>query len=370
MSPFNASLTFVSLVVKRDWRSFVVTLACCSVAALVTCFQYSVYTSFVRASAVAPRFIGGDVWVTAATVECFDFPTPINEDYAATVARFLPGATFRRAVFGFATWRSPSGRRGNVAIIGVDGAQVDDLGFIVDQADLARLDLGTVAPGGQALATISNTTLRFAGTTDQLPTFLGAPYVVVSLDRGRALLGMDPSTTSFLIGDLPGADRGHIDAATRAAATSFPDIALRSAADFRDSSAAYWQGKTGAGMAILLAAVLAGLLMTILLANGVLRFIQRYHHDLISLLGHGAGKRDIALIVAGIALVIAVVTLMTAIAGTPVIIRAVAPILPWTSFQWSDAIVPTCAITGALLVAMAAASSAIAGYGPEAVFRT
>ena len=362
-------LLFVRAVLARDGKFLAVTLASCVVAAIVAMFQYSVYTSFLRASAVVPRMLGGDFWVTSASVECFDFPYQFSQDYEGALSRYVPGANFRRVVFGFATWRSPLGRRGNVAVVGVDGTGLPDNGFAADRSDLARLDLSALGASPPQFGSISETTLHLAQTVNTLPTFLGAPYVIVPFERGRELLGMDPTSTSFLIGDVPGGGPDLI-AARKLTARNFPDVSMLSATDFADSSARYWQRKTGAGMAILLAAVLAGLLMAILLSNGVLRFIQRYHHDLISLLGHGANQRDITLIVGSIAVLIALFTMAAALLITPVMIALFRPLLPWVSFHASDAVVPLLAVLASLLIALGAARRAIAAYGPDIVFRS
>lgn len=260
------------------------------------------------------------------------------------------------------------GRRGNVAVVGVDGTGLPDTGFAVDRSDLARLDLSGTAPRPFTQASISDTTLHLARTVDTMPTFLGAPYVVVPFERGRELLRMDPSSTSFLIGSLNGQAQD-LTAARQAAALRFPEVTLLASGDFQASSSRYWQNKTGAGLAILLAALLAGVLMAILLANGVLRFIQRYHQDFVSLLGHGADQRDITLIVAGIATLIAAVTMISALVVTPVMILAFRGLLPWASFNLFDALVPLSTVVVSLGVALLAARRSIAAFGPEAVFR-
>jgi lipoprotein signal peptidase len=365
----SAPLLFIRTVIARDGKFLAVTLASCTVAAIVAMFQYSVYTSFVRASAVVPRMLGGDFWVAAASVECFDFPNPFNEDYAGAITRYVPGVEFRRVVFGFATWRSPAGRRGNVAVVGVDGTDLPDNGFAVDRSDLARLDLVETSAALLQQGSISDTTLHLAKTVDALPTFLGAPYVIVPFDRARELLRMDPSSTSFLIGDMTDVN-ANMDEVSMLAARNFPEVTLLSAQDFSASSAQYWQKKTGAGMAILLAAALAGLLMAILLTNGVLRFIQRYHHDLISLLGHGANQRDITSIVGGIASLVAIVTMAGALMVTPILIALFRPLLPWVSFNLADAVVPLGAVLLSLCMALVASKKTIAAYGPDIVFRS
>lgn len=363
----SAPILFIRTVIVRDWQFLGVTLLACAVAAIVAMFQYAVYASFVRSAGVVPRVLGGDFWVTAASVECFDFPNPIAEDYGTMLARYAPEVRYRRVVFGFATWRSPIGKRGNVAVIGVDGTGLPDTGFQVDRSDMARLDLAplqTLAP-----ASISDTTLQLASTVDNLPTFLGAPYVVVPFERGRELLRMDPASASYLIGDLP--EGSTLSASElRDAAGAFPEISVLPTEVFIDSSARYWQNKTGAGMAILLAAALAALLMAILLANGVLRFIQRYQQDLLSLMGHGASQRDVSIIVGGTACLIALATTASALVATPMMIALFKPILPWTAFHLSDALPPVAATIASLAVAMVSAKKALAAFGPDAVFRS
>lgn len=365
----SAHWLFVRIVVSRDWRFLTVTLVACAVAATVASFQYSVFTSFLRAGAVIPRAVGADFWIVARSVECFDFPNPISEDYARALARYVPHAQFRRVVFGFAPWRSPTGKRGNVAIVGVDASGLSDGEFAADQSDLKRLDID---PSVSAVVegSIADTTLQFSHSVSNLPTFLGAPYVLVSFDTGRRLLRMDPSSTSFLAGDFDGNDKPDVDELGYQASKSFPDVALVSGKAFERSSSRYWQTKTGAGAAILLAAVLAAVLMVILLSNGIGRFIQRYHQDLLSLLGHGASEREISMIVVMVALLIATVTLVAAMLFTPLAIALCRPLLPWVFFRLSDTILPILAIVAAIIAAILSSRRAVAAFGPEAVFRS
>ncbi len=366
MSP---PLLFLHAVITRDWRFLAVTIVACGVAAVVASFQFAVFTSFLRAGAVIPRTVEADFWITARSVECFDFPNPISEDYAASLARYVPEAKFRRVVFGFAPWRSPTGRQGNVAIVGIDDAGLPDAGFAADQSDLARLDIP--ANSNQIIeASIADTTLHHARTVNNLPTFLGAPYVIVPFDAGRRMLRMDPTSTSFLIGNFTGKYRPDIAALAHRAARDFPDVALISGADFESSSSLYWQKKTGAGAAILLAAILAALLMIILLANGISRFIQRYHQDLLSLLGHGGSAREVGSIITLTALLVASAALIMAMLITPIAIWIATPLLPWVGFRLFDMWLPLVAIIASAATAILSSRQSLKSFGPESVFRS
>lgn len=360
---------FVATVLTRDWRFLGVTMASCLVAATVATFQFAVYNSFREASAVVPRAIDADFWVKAHSVESFDFPAPFPEDYAGALARYLPGATMQRVVFGFAPWRSPAGRRGNVALVGVEGMGISPVGFVANATDSAMLDL-PLESSEAVLASIGDTTLVLEGTVDTLPTYLGAPYVLADFATARRLLGMDPGSVAFLAGRFDGPVPTGFDREVQAAQAAFPDVTIVSADRFAAQSSDYWQNKTGAGLAIGLAAILALLLMVLLLANGVLRFIQRYYADLLSLLGHGADNRDIAAIVTGVAIAVAAVTLAGTAVVTPLMVAAFQPVLPWTGFRLSDLAAPLAGVMLALGVSILAAQRAIAGFGPVAVFRS
>lgn len=365
----STTTLFIRTVLTRDWRFLSVTMASCMVAATVATFQYAVYNSFRAASAVVPHALAADFWVKAGSVECFDFPSAFSEDYRATLARYLPESRMRRVVFGFAPWRSPQGKRGNVALVGVEGFGISPTGFVANESDLNRLEMGSRS-GTSVQASIGETSLILEGVIDTLPTYLGAPYVLADFETARRLLRLDPTSVAFLAGNFESGAPRDFEARAMAAQARFPDVTITSAEEFAASSINYWQNKTGAGLAIGLAAFLALILMILLMANGVLRFIQRYYADLLSLIGHGATSRDIGQIVTGVALAIAAATLAGAALVTPLIVLLFKPLLPWASFGVADLLAPVFGVAAALAVAIIGARSAVASFAPDAVFRS
>jgi hypothetical protein len=367
--PGPASRFFVARILQRDPGFLLFTIGVCAIAATVACFQFAVFMSFLRAGSVIPRALGGDVWVVARGVECFDFPTPIGEDYDGVLVRYLPEATFRRVAFGFTPWRSPFGARSNVAIVGINRLQIGPNEFIVDRSDLRRLDL-VGRKGDVVEASVGDTTLRFAFPTDTLPTFLGAPYILADFETSRRLLGMSSTATSYLIANLPHGLPADFDRRRAQAKREFPEVEILTTREFSAHSSAYWQRKTGAGTAILLAAILAGLLMVILLVNSIGRFVQKYQNDLISILGHGGDRGDILDILLLIAGLITTTTMAAALVLSPLAALIAHPFLPWVQFRLAD--MPTPLLAGLLGfgAAVVTARRAIAAHGPDAVFRS
>ena len=364
---FDLAWYFARRVLTRDWRSLLVTLIACAIAAIIATFQYSVYASFLAAGSAAPRAIGPQIWVSAAGVECFDFPDVIGEDYSAAIQGMFPGARVRRVAFGFVPWRSPDGRRSNVALVGVDDLDIPPSGFVTDRSDLARLDLDGAAADHSVRASIGDQSLDFAGARDDLATFLGVPYVFVRFTTARRILRMDSTTVAHLAVDLSG---GQSDSGLEFLARRFPELAVRTAAQFERSSARYWERKTGAGLAVLLAATLAIVLMVFLLANGVMRFIQHYQRDFLSLVGHGASPGEIGLIVAIVAAAIIAVSVAMSALIAPLLTMLLHGLLPWVGFRVADMLVPAAGALLAFGTALIWARRSLAGYGPEAVFRS
>jgi hypothetical protein len=364
------AILFIRSVLVRDWRFLAVTMASCMVAATVATFQYAVYNSFRQASAVVPRVLGADYWVTAGSVECFDFPAPFSEDYGAALSPAIcpavrcgawcsalrPGVRHRD---GAAMWRWSAWR----------GSASDRPALWPIAAIFPGSTFRTAPPPWWKPAS-ERQTLVLEDSVETLPTYLGAPYVLADFETARSLLRMDPGSVAFLAGNFNDGMPPDFEAQTQRAASRFPDVSITSADAFAASSIAYWEKKTGAGLAIGLAAVLALLLMILLLANGVLRFIQRYYADLLSLLGHGASSRDIGQIVSGVGLAIAAITLAGTAIITPLMVLAFRPLLPWTGFQATDLFAPLLGVTAALGAAHLSARRALAAFGPDAVFRS
>lgn len=356
----------LSALVRRDLRPLVSGIVASGIAATVATFQIAVFTSFLAAGAAAPRYLAADAWISAAGIDCFDFPILIDEDYDGAIRAELPGVVVRRVAFGFAPWISPTGNRGNIALIGVDRASLHPRGFTVDQSDTSRLHL---AKAGDE-ASIGDVTATYIGPTDGLATFLGAPYAVTVFEQGREVLGYPAGMTAFLALNFP--DGMPADLADRLARVEgrFPELAARPADRFLSDSSAYWQAKTGAGAAILLAAVLASILMAILLLNGIGRFVQRRTSDFISMIGHGASDSQMAAVLVGVAALLITGALAMAAVLVPAMQLIVHPILPWVAFKPVDA--GFALVVGVICFGLAIVSARreLERFPPDVMFRS
>jgi hypothetical protein len=353
-------------IVMRDMRSLIGGIGAAGTAATVACFQFAVFTSFLAAAAAAPRWLAADVWVSDRGVESFDFPMPIADGYAGAVLAELPGASVRRVIFGFTGWVSPQGRRGNVALIGVEGADLAPRRFIADRSDLARLDIAAI----DRESSIGALTMASGRPTDGLATFLGAPYVVAGLDDARAALGAPVDQVAFLAINFPDGRPGDLAARLRRLQARYPELELRTDAAFQSDSSRYWQAKTGAGAAILLAAILASLLMVLLMLTSIGRFMQRRSQDFVSLIGHGASDRQLARLVACVAAVLTGGAGIVALVAVPLARALAAPMLPWVTLKPVDVAFALLLVAISFGLAVVAAVRALKRFPPHVIFRS
>ncbi|QMW23411.1 hypothetical protein [Sandaracinobacteroides saxicola] len=353
-------------VVWRDTRALLFTLASCGIASVVAAFQLAVYTSFLLASSAPPRLFAADLWLMDRSIEVFDMPTPMAEEMAAAVASEFPGAVTQRMVVGFAPWSGPAGARGNVLLIGMDDAPLGAREFRVDASEMARLALRRVGDE----AAIGGVTMRFAGGMRGLASYIGAPYAVVPFDVGRAILRYPAGQVAFVAVRLNGGRPADFAARLARLQARWPDVGFREGKDFIASSAAYWQNKTGAGAAILLAAGLAMGLNALLLVNGVGRFVQRRQADIISLIGHGSTRAQIGSILVGVASLLVAGAYLATLLLCPLLDVATDAWLPWVHFTPVNALAAGVVALLCWGVAVVASLGELRRFPADAIFRS
>ena len=353
-------------MLRFDGRSLWFSIAACAIAATVATFQAAVFTSFLAAGAAGPRFLAADAWIVERGIECFDFPTPIAEDYRGALLAELPGARIDRVVIGYAGWLSPLGERGNVALIGVDGSGLTPREFRADRSDLRRLDLKRDQTG----ASIGGRSVELEGVTTALATFLGAPYAVMDYSSAHEILNYPTDNAAMLAVYFPDGVPHDLRDRLKRIEARYPELGAVTGSAFETSSSAYWQNKTGAGAAILLAATLAALLMGLLLVNSVGRFVQRRQSDIISMLGHGASPSQIRAVLIAMAGFLVAASLGVSLLLVPLFVQVAHPMLPWVHFSLADLAFAVIVSLLCLVASVIAASRELGRFPPDAIFRS
>jgi putative ABC transport system permease protein len=166
----------------------------------------------------------------------------------------------------FTDWKRPDGGTESVIIVGIDPVQpvlqpwnfiagsTADLGgpnaIVIDELYSQKLGVSRV---GQTVE-IMNRRARVVGITSRIRTFTQSPYVFTSLKNAKMLTGLaDEQTNYLLVRAEPGTDLGKLKTALQSA---LPSADVWTSGAFSWQTRIYWLVTTGAGTALLIAAIL------------------------------------------------------------------------------------------------------------------
>ncbi|MGC4081513.1 MAG: ABC transporter permease [Vicinamibacterales bacterium] len=248
----------------RHRSRFVMTVAGVAAAVFLMIFQGSLLIGFIHASGRVIDAAGGDLWIVARGVPCFDFPAPLPRRYLDLARQVDDVIETRPMVAGLSSFVTARGDHRGVVMIGAardfagvlplpvrhETQAIDRDGVVVDRSNRMLLDVGML-PVPVEIAGHRAAVVR---TVEGFGSFLGSPYVFGDLPHVRDILGLDADEVSYgivFVRHPPATDR-HIAALQR----RLPNADVLTADQFAARSAWFWLIQTGAGGAIVVAALL------------------------------------------------------------------------------------------------------------------
>ncbi|WP_257387799.1 ABC transporter permease [Tahibacter caeni] len=283
MSRLDADMSGTSLLAWRnlshDRARFVVTLVGVLFAVLLMGVELGLLLGFARTTSGLVDHTDADLWITPAGTTNVDIAGRLDERRRFE-ALAVPGvAQVDQLMMQFAFWRKPDGGTESVSIVGfnlatgqgrpwnlVQGAIEDlqqDDAVIVDRLYAAKLGVTAL---GQTVE-INNRRARVVGFTAGIRTFTQSPYVFTTHRNAQRFTFFRPDQTTYLLVRLrPNSDAAAVRDALQA---RLGRVDVRFAADFARAAQRYWLITTGAGSALLLAALL-GLVVGIVIVGQTL----------------------------------------------------------------------------------------------------
>ncbi|HSX62264.1 MAG TPA: ABC transporter permease [Tahibacter sp.] len=264
---------------SHDRARFVVTLVGVLFAVLLMGVELGLLLGFARTTSGLVDHTSADLWVTPAGTTNVDIAGRLDERrrYEALA---VPGvASVDMLMMQFAFWRKPDGGTESVSMVGfnlatgqgrpwnlVEGRLEDlqqDDAVIVDRLYAAKLGVTAL---GQTVE-INNRRARVVGFTAGIRTFTQSPYVFTTHSNAQRFTFFRPDQTTYLLITLQrGADAARVRDAVQA---RLGRVDVWFAADFARAAQRYWLITTGAGSALLLAALL-GLVVGIVIVGQTL----------------------------------------------------------------------------------------------------
>ena len=287
---------------------------------------------------------GADLWVTSTHVPYIEMGVPFSERKLYQV-KAVPGvADAEKYIVRFSQWKRPDGQQESVQVVGINPdkpfgrpwnlvlGSVGDLktpdAVIVDEVYKNKLGVSRL---GEVFE-INGHRARVVGFTRGIRAFTTSPYVFTTFknaqDYGR--LPAD-QTTYVLVKTAPGANREQVRQEIRA---RVKDVDVLTGREFSRMTQAYWMFTTGAGVAVLLAALLGLVVGFVVVAQTIYATTMDHLREFGTLKAMGAPNRYVYNVIIQQAAISAVIGYVLGMAVSVFIVRAsqhggAAILLPW-----------------------------------------
>lgn len=250
----------------QDRARLAATLTGITFALVLVAIQLGLFLGFTQTTSNIIDHSGADLWICSKGVPYFDVGSILPERRVYQVKEVPGVAAAAKLIVRFSTWKRSDGGEETIEVVGFDpsvGAggpwQVLE-GDIRDllQPDTVMIDesyrqkLGIQHIGD--MAEIHGRRARVVGLTKGIRSFTTAPFVFSSYRNGLDYAGMKEDELIYILvraaaGSDPALLRGRI-------ARMVPDIDAYTTAGFSEKTQNYWMFTTGAGIALLIAAVM------------------------------------------------------------------------------------------------------------------
>jgi putative ABC transport system permease protein len=250
----------------HDLTRLLVTLTGVVFSVVLMGMQSGLLIGFGRAAANLVEHSSADLWVVARGTQNVDVTAPLQERRRFQ-ALAVPGVQSAEPyLVQFGLWMRPDGGNVSVCLVAQDNdAQLggpwnlveghkSDLrrpgGVIVDRLYADKLGIAAV----NDTIEIRGKRARVVGFTHEIRTFTQSPYVFTSLSTAQDLLDLPASAIGYVLIKLAaGADPVRVKQQLQA---RMPDVTVLTKADFAKSSSDYWLFTTGAGVSLVISALL------------------------------------------------------------------------------------------------------------------
>src|SRR3982074_3341848 len=328
--------------VCHDRARFLTTVLGVSFAVFLMVFQGSLLVGFLQA---ASRFIDAsdfDIWITARGVQAFEFGENL-EGRARDMAAGVPGVVETgRACMAFAVYRKPNGKQQVVALVGADSNlgkhfPVPDLtetesrspeSVVYDASDRDLIEVASLP----AEVEINGHRANIEHEIEGFGGFLGVPSLFTSYRNAARYLGFASEDGMYIL--LRVGKEYSVSDVQQNLRQRLPEVDVLTREEFAHKSRMHWVVKTGAGSAILTAAVLGFLIGLVVVSQTIYANTMENIEEYATLKALGASRVFVARIVL-------IQSLICGAAGSILGLLAVIPamnyarsLIPWIHTPW------------------------------------
>jgi putative ABC transport system permease protein len=284
----------------HDRTRFAVTALGVAFAVFLMIFQGSLLMGFLRAASKIIDVADSDIWITARGVTCFDFSATLDRRFRE-IAQGVPGVeSVSRVSVAFVNYRKPGGQHRIVVLVGADPTvglrfplpylpnsqrALEPQAIVIDETNAETLGIHTFPTQVE----INGRRAHVSGTVRGYASFLGSAYVFASYQDAARYSMLRPEEAVYLIVRV--AKDYDLASVKQELTTRLPDVDVWTHEEFGRRSKLYWISQTGAGAAILTAAVLAFLIGLVVLSQTIYATTMEHLDEFATLKALGASKR-------------------------------------------------------------------------------
>src|SRR5467141_592088 len=335
---------------KLAWQNIIHDRARFSVTVLGVCFavflmifQGSLLAGFLRAASRLIDASDSDIWIASRGVQAFEFGT-VLESRVREMAAGVPGVVETgRVCMAFAVYRTPGGTQQVIALVGADpnvgrrfpvpnapesAEETSPDAVFYDVSDRKQMDVSSLP----AEVEINRRRASIEREIEGYGAFLGVPFLFTSYRNATRYMGFGPQDAMYI---LLRVDSGYSTSDVQQnLRRRLPEVDVLTRDEFARKSRTYWTIKTGAGGAILTAALLGFLIGLVVVSQTIFANTMENIEEYATLKALGASQAFVARIVLTQALICGA-------AGSILGLLAVVPslgyaksLIPWIYTPW------------------------------------
>lgn len=328
---------------SHDRLRFAVTIAGVAFAVFLMVFQGSLLAGFVRVSSKVIDATDADLWITARGVPCFDFPAPLPSRFRELSLNVAGVNSVERIAAGITSWQKPSGVWQTIIIVGADPGVGGEFPLpylnrktglvfpetvVVDDSNLDALGITTMPVDVE----IGRRRARVGGAVTGFGSFIGSPYVFTGYSDAVSYLNLSPEETTFLLVRVaPGNNVAVVQQHLR---ERLPEADIWTRGEFARRARLYWVIKTGAGGALLTAALLGSIVGALIVSQTIYAMTMESLEEFATLRAIGASRWYIRRVVLIQALVSSVIGCAIGLLVTFPSVKVVRGSIPWVYTPW------------------------------------
>ena len=327
----------------HDRSRFSVTVLGVCFAVFLMVFQGSLLAGFLQAASRLIDAGDSDIWITARGVQAFEFGTTL-EGRVREMAAGIPGVIeTSRVCMAFAVYRTPKGTQQVVALVGADpnvggrfpvpgtwesASETSPDAVLYDVSDRRQIEV-TALP---AEVEINRHRASIEREIEGYGAFLGVPFLFTSYRNATRYMGFGPEDAMYIL--LRVGNGYPIADVQQNLKQRLPEVDVLTQSEFAHKSRMYWTIKTGAGGAILTAAVLGFLIGLVVVSQTVYANTMENIEEYATLKALGASQSFVARIVLAQALICGAVGSALGLLAVMPSIDYAKSLIPWIYAPW------------------------------------